>query len=351
MIKEHLPFILIVVGLANIFIIYYIRYRFNKTMHLVNDIIELNKTLNYDFEKFLEHLQNITNELKIKDYGYEVYYFDEIIAEKNIKFCSKDCLSQNIKAGDYEVLFKMEPAKYIGEYKIRYDLIFKTLCLIIQEDLYIKKEAAQKSFENISKFHTFILHDIKNISQFFQTLSYNLEKRKTQEEKNKLLEYLQKYTVSLNEKNLKVLKLLELNSNENLDSSFEDVDIKALLNDIVHIYDLECEIKGELTLHTNKTAIYLILENLVKNLKEKQYKEKDIKIFITLEKKGEKSSIVFEDTGSKIENINKIFEPFYTTKNKGLGVGLYKVKTLLQNINGSVKVTNVPNVTFTLSWG
>ena len=90
----------------------------------------------------------------------------------------------------------------------------------------------------------------------------------------------------------------------------------------------------------------MVFENLIKNLYEKKQKEKDIKIYIKIHTEKELICISFEDTGSKVKEPNRIFEPFYTTKSEGLGIGLYKVKTLLSNINATIKITNEPNVKF-----
>jgi two-component system sensor histidine kinase HydH len=58
-----------------------------------------------------------------------------------------------------------------------------------------------------------------------------------------------------------------------------------------------------------------------------------------------KNFIVIEirDTGSgiKVENLNKIFDPYYTTKTKGTGLGLAIVHKIVEAHNGSIKVRSI----------
>ncbi len=53
--------------------------------------------------------------------------------------------------------------------------------------------------------------------------------------------------------------------------------------------------------------------------------------------------IVIRDNGPGIqtENMDKIFEPFYTTREKGTGLGLAITKRLIENIDGHISVSNL----------
>lgn len=54
--------------------------------------------------------------------------------------------------------------------------------------------------------------------------------------------------------------------------------------------------------------------------------------------------IEIRDTGPgiKVENLNKIFDPYYTTKAKGTGLGLAIVHKIVEAHNGSIKVRSIP---------
>jgi signal transduction histidine kinase len=52
----------------------------------------------------------------------------------------------------------------------------------------------------------------------------------------------------------------------------------------------------------------------------------------------ESSNVTFADTGSgiKVENQPRIFEPLFTTKIKGIGLGLALIKEIVQQHDGKI---------------
>lgn len=57
--------------------------------------------------------------------------------------------------------------------------------------------------------------------------------------------------------------------------------------------------------------------------------------------------VTVEDNGIGIEpeKIDDIFNPFFTTKNEGTGLGLYIVSSELEKIDGSISVSSKVNET------
>jgi signal transduction histidine kinase len=73
---------------------------------------------------------------------------------------------------------------------------------------------------------------------------------------------------------------------------------------------------------------------------------------ITISAKEDKNSITieFEDTGPGIadENLSKVFEPLFTTKETGTGLGLASCKNIVERHRGTITVKNNPT-TFTIT--
>ena len=91
------------------------------------------------------------------------------------------------------------------------------------------------------------------------------------------------------------------------------------------------------------------LINILNNARDEfKNKEKDLNkklIFIDIYKQNENLIIKIKDNagGVKVENIDKIFKPYFTTKKElqGTGIGLYMTEEIIiAHLNGTIKVEN-----------
>ena len=67
-------------------------------------------------------------------------------------------------------------------------------------------------------------------------------------------------------------------------------------------------------------------------------------IYIEMSAQGNTLTITFSDEGGGIphETLGKIWEPFYTTKDKGSGLGLPIVKKIVEGHGGDIRIDNIP---------
>ncbi len=81
-------------------------------------------------------------------------------------------------------------------------------------------------------------------------------------------------------------------------------------------------------------------------------KEKKGKINISIKENRKNLQVNITDNGGGIskENMPKIFDPYFTTKEKGSGIGLYMSKVIIEHhMNGLLTVKNKKNgVQFTI---
>jgi nitrogen fixation/metabolism regulation signal transduction histidine kinase len=125
----------------------------------------------------------------------------------------------------------------------------------------------------------------------------------------------------------------------------EHFDLKEELENLVRVFNEE----GNIYLHVNKQNIpinmdrvYLsrIFTNLITNAK--QAEREGIKSIINLDVElvNKKVLITVEDNGTGIpkDKLEQIFEPNFTTKSSGMGLGLTMVKKMIEEYKGEISV-------------
>lgn len=101
----------------------------------------------------------------------------------------------------------------------------------------------------------------------------------------------------------------------------------------------------ELEILADEQQISQVLINLVKNAFQANANRKNgrVKILASLDEKG-RPEIRVVDNGSGIteEVMDKIFIPFFTTKDNGSGIGLSLSRQIMQMHGGSLKINSIP---------
>ena len=93
-----------------------------------------------------------------------------------------------------------------------------------------------------------------------------------------------------------------------------------------------------------------IFDNIIKNIREKSGREPGIESFAFVREETGAITVIIYDTGSPIKNIERMFEPFYTTKESGLGIGLFQARHITKKLGGNMTVANTNRgVEFTVS--
>lgn len=109
---------------------------------------------------------------------------------------------------------------------------------------------------------------------------------------------------------------------------------------------LICEIEpNEQELLADEKQISQVLINLVKNAFQanENNSETNVKITALLDKNGRPEiKVIDKGPGIPYEMLDKIFIPFFTTKETGSGIGLSLSRQIMQMHGGSLKITSIP---------
>ena len=127
-------------------------------------------------------------------------------------------------------------------------------------------------------------------------------------------------------------------------------EVLNLINAQLKNNNIKVTIKGEdFSIQGYRNRLAQVILNLINNAKEAILEEKDNgEIIIVLNKNNKTLSI--SDTGKAIDEEikNRIFEPYFTTKETGTGIGLYMNKEILKRMNFDIYLKD--NKTFVIDF-
>lgn len=110
--------------------------------------------------------------------------------------------------------------------------------------------------------------------------------------------------------------------------------------------------REEIFIHFDRTQLMRIVTNLVKNANQACHSCENPTIQVKISENAENVILKVEDNGEGIsdENKNRIFEPKFTTKSGGMGLGLGIIKQIIENYKGKIYFESIQNqgTTFTV---
>jgi signal transduction histidine kinase len=127
----------------------------------------------------------------------------------------------------------------------------------------------------------------------------------------------------------------------------ENTEIEALISGVMSVFKVNEDIEFESHIDSQKTLVYIdknqmvrVLNNIYKNAVQALGHQENPKIttHCSLENGFIKITIADNGVGIPQKEISRIFEPRFTTKSSGMGLGLALVKKMLENANASIKV-------------
>ena len=229
--------------------------------------------------------------------------------------------------------------------------------ILVQErtrDLEIVNRKLEKSMKRQSQFFINLAHETKTpLTLIGNYLDLYLKKHGTTKElrviKDNILKLIRDMVNFLDTQKLESGKM-------DFDHS-QAADLSQLIRDKVELLDgiaknnnlnIHHQVMDDLYIKADPDAITRIIDNVFFNAVK--FNQRGGEIEIILKKQNEKIVFIVSNTGYGIEGeeLGRVFEPYsQMTKtqkgNQGIGIGLYLVKKIVENLNGSIKIESEIN--------
>ncbi len=212
----------------------------------------------------------------------------------------------------------------------------------IQQDL-IKSE----KFATIGRLASSVAHELRNPLAAIKNISYFLSKMGAYSD-NKSKQMVNMLSSEVLRANKIITDLLDYSRTKKLNKL--SVDIIAFIDKVIPAVPLPTNIalltdleKFDVVMDPDKITQVLI--NLITNARDAMPPEGG-EIKIITRKSGNMCQILIKDNacGMTEETLSHLFEPLFTTKLKGIGLGLPIVKEIIDAHQGKITVTSTKNV-------
>nr|WP_299092518.1 histidine kinase N-terminal domain-containing protein [uncultured Metabacillus sp.] len=165
---------------------------------------------------------------------------------------------------------------------------------------------------------------------------------------NPTLKYMETIEHELDQLKFRITQFLHASRLEIVDKHREEIQMEDLFSEILSFLypsivdgdvDVKTNIDSTCKIIAVKDEVKQVLVNIILNsIDALKHRPSNRCLSITCEKKHETIVFTITNNGPEIPEEMKeaIFEPFYTTKSLGTGIGLYVCKTLIEKHNGTI---------------
>jgi len=299
-----------------------------------------------DFSNILRDnaLKRIITTLIIFSIGIIITYFISTRYTKPIDNLTE--AAQRVAQGDFSYRLELNRKDEIGRISESFNFMIQKL----EENQILQKRLREAEYlAAIGQLSRTIAHEVRNPLNFINlSIDHLIEKLKKENENSnnyiKLLENMKQEIYRVNNlitEYLEYTKPLKLNK--------KTVSILEIIDEVVTLIEASAEKEGitiykdykidfmlDIDIDLMKSCILNIIKNSIYAMKDTEVKN----LFIKTELLEDEILIKIKDTGSgvKEEFIEKIFEPFFSTKKGGLGLGLPLAKKVIEEHGGRIEI-------------
>ncbi len=207
---------------------------------------------------------------------------------------------------------------------------------------------AAAMMDNVAYIFAGFSHEVGNPLNSIKTLASVLRENIDKFSHEKVMEYLDNILSEVGRIEFLLRMFKFFRSYEDLDVQL--IDIRAFFKRFVRLVERDLQtrnIKFQIDYHNNilyavgdERALQQVMLNILTNAMDAVSDIEDpfIRVDVSNFERNIEISVMDNGVGIKQEETDKLFLPFYTTKAKGIGMGLTIVKNLLTQMKGSIEI-------------
>ena len=307
-----------------------------------------NSEIEYELREFISRLSLVY--LLMLIIAIALAYFLSSYITKSIKSISDKMEQTQLNQRNEKILLNAASS----EIEILVDAYNNMIDQLEESAIKLAKSEREQAWREMAKQ---VAHEIKNHLTPMRLSVQSFERKFNPEDEN-IREKLSEYSKTL------IQQIDVMSAIASAFSDFakmptqnkEEIEVISVIKLAIDIFNDECvrfqSEEKELFAFLDKTQLIRVLTNLVKNALQATEETENPEIIVDVSSESEFLKISVSDNGKGIANELKelIFEPKFTTKTSGMGLGLAMIKNIIEAYDGNISFTSEKNkgTTFTV---
>lgn len=336
--QDWLPVGFVLIGLILLLVAYYLRQKAENLRKTLTLLHELNQQVNQDALDFFEQAWPILKQAGLAEIQAEIYWFGE---RQYKTFTSQKPLGvkQTVQLDVDDMSFQLivSYTRFLASDNSWLTLIVTTFVQILEQNLEHKHAEILTSQKRLERYQLFVQHEIKNIAQFIQLLSEQVVNLQADADKLKLINRLQHSLPIMSERAKNTLHKM----NQPLHEFFvtDSVSLNSVISDVLAMFELQARLEGDELVYIARPLLVEVFKNIFGNYRDHKNEHPDLNIQIRSDENQQALVIIKSHLEAAQGQIKpeRLFEPFWTSSESGLGLGLFLTRELLNQINGRIQ--------------
>ncbi|GJM11929.1 MAG: hypothetical protein DHS20C12_03320 [Pseudohongiella sp.] len=332
---------LILIGASIILATIWLLGQARRRARITNELVSLNEKLGFDLPDLLRHCWEPLEKGGFKGISWKLDWFGSSLSKA--EGSQGDAfIHRELEVDDIKLSVKLYDGKRRFEQRYFSTVLSESFFLLLYTDMWVKLGTVQGAFAQTAKLSVFLQHDMKNIVQLTSLVAEQLENTPADKEE-KLLSSLRSVMPILHERSERFLSTL---SNNSPSGNLQPVDMSDALRKTADIHNLSIDIQGSGQALINEQSLQSICDNLFGNYIDQNRRNPDTDLDIEVsisEADSELKISIIDRNGKPCLWPERLFEPFWSEKGDGLGIGLYHARQLVQGAGGTLQAITPDN--------
>jgi signal transduction histidine kinase len=327
------------IALILFLVVLYLKKKGNLLRSGMQDLFQLNQSVKQDALDFLRQAWPILKRSGMAGFYAKVQWFGESIEIQNGDWTTIN-KTHHIRQPQIEVQIQFNYSKLHGESRLIAELVETCFIQLLDHNLFVKDHQFLTTQHRLQRHQLFAQHDLKNIAQFIKLLNFQIQTQ-TKNSSEKLFQQLQLGLPSVLERAERILD--PIHHRIQLSPIYQTTNLNQLIQRQADNIPITIEITGQIEATLPQELLKEVFQNVLNNFKQHNRSSDKVQVVLSQNENAMVMEFWQACLAMPILPTERLFEPYWTTSESGMGLGLYLTRELLNRVEGEIQFQQQPN--------